>query len=322
MKNIIKLSYLAMAAVAMLGLASCGDDIADYEPASLLPATCHGLYFESTEGEDEVEPEASAIARIAVMRMDSTEAHTYNVKVLENQDGVFTVPATVSFEAGKKEATIEVDYSKAGVGITYELQLTFDDDDINPYKPNHVFTYSVTRVKWDEVGTGYWVDGNISRFFNVQAVPLIVEIQKNVSVDGKEERYRFNSPFAYVFTKQDENGAYDGYPYSEAGDVDNLEHKFVITVTGTNASLAPVELGMDYGYGMFSVGQVYGYASNNLASYPLGVYSEADGTITFPAKSLYVSMASYNGGGRYPSNSPSYLYLSKEAYVAANTSAE
>lgn len=104
MKNIIKLSYLAMAAVAMLGLASCGDDIADYEPASLLPATCHGLYFESTEGEDEVEPEASAIARIAVMRMDSTEAHTYNVKVLENQDGVFTVPATVSFEAGSRGA--------------------------------------------------------------------------------------------------------------------------------------------------------------------------------------------------------------------------
>lgn len=50
-------------------------------------------------------------------------------------------------------------------------------------------------------------------------------------------------------------------------------------------------------------------------SYPLGVYNEKAGSITFPANSLYVSMADYQDGGAYPCTNPSYLYLSAEAYL-------
>ena len=52
-----------------------------------------------------------------------------------------------------------------------------------------------------------------------------------------------------------------------------------------------------------------------LDSYPLGVYNEKAGSITFPANSLYVSMADYQDGGAYPCTNPSYLYLSAEAYL-------
>lgn len=53
----------------------------------------------------------------------------------------------------------------------------------------------------------------------------------------------------------------------------------------------------------------------NINSYPLGVYNEKAGSITFPANSLYVSMADYQDGGAYPCTNPSYLYLSAEAYL-------
>ena len=58
-----------------------------------------------------------------------------------------------------------------------------------------------------------------------------------------------------------------------------------------------------------------GNLSTNINSYPLGVYNEKAGSITFPANSLYVSMADYQDGGAYPCTNPSYLYLSAEAYL-------
>ena len=86
-------------------------------------------------------------------------------------------------------------------------------------------------------------------------------------------------------------------------------------MTKEGASLKPVQYGMDWGYGMFSGGSVYGNLSTNINSYPLGVYNEKAGSITFPANSLYVSMADYQDGGAYPCTNPSYLYLSAEAYL-------
>lgn len=88
-------------------------------------------------------------------------------------------------------------------------------------------------------------------------------------------------------------------------------------MTKEGASLKPVQYGMDWGYGMFSGGSVYGNLSTNINSYPLGVYNEKAGSITFPANSLYVSMADYQDGGAYPCANPSYLYLSAEAYLSS-----
>lgn len=302
-----------------LAFGACSDNHDDYSPAGQVSSDCVGLYFAASSGEIEVVPTAAATGEISVYRMDSTQAATYKLVVLQNQDDVFTVPSTVSFAAGEKEAVIPVDFSKANVDVTYDLQLTFEDANINPYQTYHVYTYSASRVKWDAIGTGYWLDGNINTFFGVETLPLIVNIEKNAPVEGSYIRYRFNSPFAYVATMMDENGGYDGYPYNEEGDCDQLEHKFVITVTteDNKASLAPVDLGMDYGYGMFSVGTVYGYMSQS-SSYPLGTYSEADGVITFPKKSLYVSMANY---GTSVAANVSKLYLSKEAYAKTLQSA-
>lgn len=304
---------LALVALASVLFVACTDDY-NYEEASPVSSDVAGLYFSSSSTTEELEPENPTVKTITVSRMNSTNAGSYKLVVNENTDGAFVVPETVSFAAGESEATFSVDFSNTTPGKAYTLKVGFEDADNNPYKYYQQYTYSVTRVKWDNIGTGYWLDGNISRFFGVRSLPLAVDIQKTTTSDGTV-KFRFNSPFAYVATAMDEYGGYNGYPYNEEGDCDNQAHKFIITVTKDGASLDAVDLGMNWGYGMFSIGQIYPNVSKNVASYPLGTYSEADGVITFPKASLYISMADYNDGGKYPASSPSYLYLSGEAYA-------
>lgn len=307
---------LTLIALAGLLLAACTDDY-EYEGASPVDANVAGLYFTTSSEEEELEPESSTIKEITVSRQDSTEAASYKLTVVENTDNAFVVPETVSFAAGQSKSTVDVDFSNTTPGTTYTLKLSFEDADINPYKYYQQYAYTVTRVKWDNIGTGYWIDGNISNFWGVKALPLAVDVQKTVASDGTV-KFRFNSPFAYVATDVDDYG-YIGYPYNEEGDCDNEEHKFIITVTKDGASLAPVEIGMNWGYGMISFGQIYPNVSSKLSDYPLGTYSEKDEVVTFPARSLYISMSDYNDGGKYPAKSPSYLYLSGEAYAKAMT---
>lgn len=313
MKYLKKISYLASLALLMPLAISCSSDD-EYEPAAPVSSDVAGLYFTIDSESEELDPENPTVKTITVSRMESSKAATYTIKVVENTDDAFVVPETVSFAAGDSIASFDVSFPNTTVGTAYTLKVSFEDADINPYKYYQQYAYSVTRVKWDNIGTGYWIDGNITRFWGAPAVPLAVEIQKNEASDGSV-KYRFNSPFAYLATAVDEYGGYNGYPYNEAGDCDEQEHKFIITVTKDGASLAPVEIGMDWGYGMISFGQIYPYVSSKVATYPLGTYSEADGVIAFPANSLYISMSEYNSGSAYPAKSPSYLYLSGEAYA-------
>lgn len=310
------LSILAAAALAVFTLSACDDDN-DYVGASPVADTCDGLYFDGDKKSVEVEPDSAATTGLTVCRMDSADAATYKLVVVKNSNDAFTVPETVAFAAGEKSKTITVDYSKAPEGIECELQLSFEDAQLNPYKTDYLYTLKATRLKWDDVGTGYWVDGNVkSHYSSVEAYPLIVQIQK-VTLSSGTMRFRFTSPFNHTVTYTDENGATDGYKYNDPGDCDGEDHKFVITVNGTEASLAPVILGFKWAYGNFTIGQIYPDIKQDKTTFPLGIYSKADNTITFPKSSLYRSMETYKNGNKYPAKYPSYLYLTKQAYLDA-----
>lgn len=208
---------------------------------------------------------------------------------------------------------------------------------ISLYKENAdkvSFTTEYTRVKWESIGEGYWIDGNINTLFGVQPLPLVVEIEKTISLDGKTIRYRFDSPFAYECTGQDELGGYIGYPYIDNGENfcgDEKSHKFVVTVTKDGASLAKTNTGMSMaGFGSFIIGQVVGNLSNadgvitDTDTYPLGKVEagkvvdgkETPGKITWPKNSLFVMMTEYQGGYVAPAGNPSILFLSADDYKA------
>ena len=223
-------------------------------------------------------------------------------------------PGITSFDLTLTRS-LTVETPSAAEGITYNLQLALSGNDVSNYSSGyHEISVNFAILKWESIGTGYYLDGTVANFFGVDpSVPMAVEIEKTTTATST--RFRFDSPFAKVATAQDEVGGFNGYPFNEEADVVPGEYTFVIDVTKEGASLKPVQYGMDWGYGMFSGGSVYGNLSTNINSYPLGVYNEKAGSITFPANSLYVSMADYQDGGAYPCTNPSYLYLSAEAYL-------
>lgn len=296
-----------IALTAGFSFAACESDD-DFQAGAQDVATKAGAYFEELSSNIELEPTEATEASFTVSRLNTQGALSLPIKVVKNQDDVFEVPASVNFADGEATAVVTVQFAKAEVGNPYTLTVEVPEDYLSLYKEYEGYaSYSLTvsRVKWEKLGTCYWVDGNVNTLFGVDALPLAVEVE--VAYTPTTTKYRFDSPFAYCATGMDELGiGYIGYPYNEPGDCDEQKHTFLITVTGKEATLDPVELGMDWGYGMFEVGSIYGNLSSNKDAYPLGAPS-ADGTyIKFPASSLYVILPSE---GTYVASNPSYLYL-------------
>lgn len=247
----------------------------------------------------------------------ATDAASYKINVEQGADN-YNVPATVDFAANETEKAIKVSVKEsADQGTALPLEMKFDDDVVNPYTTGSKDLFvNVTVIKWEPFGTGYWIGNIVNKIFGVDPQPMAVQLEKATTAT----KYRFASLYAKVATSQDEMGAYDGYPYNDEGDLTGNGGNFVITVTKEGASLAPVQLGMDWSYGEFSIGQVYGNVSTNISSYPLGVFkaSKTGGVITWAPSSLYISMVNFNDGGKYPCDKgPTYLYLSKEDYAAS-----
>ena len=311
MKYINKILSLFM--IALIA-ASCDPDAESYTPGKLEEGNQEICFVGNYTQTVEVEPGISSFDLI-LTRALTDAVGAADVTVINNDENIFVCPSTVSFAAGEETAKLTVKAPAAAEGITYNLRLALEGENISNYSSGyHEVSVNFTILKWESIGTGYYLDGAVSNFFGVDAsLPLAVEIEKTTTATST--RFRFDSPFAKVATEQDEIGGFNGYPYNEESDVVPGEYVFIIDVTKDGASLKPVDLGMAWAYGMFSVGTVYGNLSNNISSYPLGIYNEKAGSITFPASSLYVSMADYKDGGKYPCNNPSYLYLSAEAYL-------
>ena len=326
--------YMFIALMSIIALASCGDDD-KYVAGVQDSADKVGVYFPTTDGgSNEVDPADPTEFTFKVARMNTNGAVSVPLNVVSNDEDIFHVPVTAEFKDGEAETTVKVTFPKAAVGTTYALTVEVPQEYISLYKENAdkvSFTTDYTRVKWESIGEGYWIDGNINTLFGVQALPLVVEIEKTVSVDGKTIRYRFDSPFAYECTGQDELGGYIGYLYNDNSNADAFHfdgksHKFIVTVTKDGASLAKTNTGMSMaGFGSFIIGQIVGNLSNadgvitDTDTYPLGKVEagkETPGKITWPKSSLFVMMTEYNGGYVAPAGNPSILFLSADDYKA------
>lgn len=309
--------FLSLAGATML-FASCGTEDLELGDSSTSPvdANCPAVEFSTSNSKSfEVDP-AEPSFNITVVRRDSVKA-SYDIVVVSNEDDAFNVPAKVDFEEKElsKDITITMkDGAKQGEPLA--LTLTFNDADLNPYTVGlKDITVQTTIIKWENIGTGYWLGNILNVYYGVEVLPLAVELQKAVTADAV--KFRFECPYASVCTAQDELGAYVGYPYNDPDNLTGNVENVVITITKDGASIAPVSMGIDYGYGEMSMGSVYGYLSSNIASYPLGTYTETatGGNITFPANSLFLSD---NDGPTPCSKGATVLYLSAADFMAAN----
>lgn len=321
--KIIKNIYLLGLLIGLVAFAGCSeDDLVKPTPSPEAPAGTQGVYFPSTnKSAVELMPVDPTEFEMTIARTVSSGAVDVPINVEVNDDDVFVVPSSVSFADGETEKTFQVTFPSAAEGITYNLKLVVEGEEyVNPYVEglSYVST-NATRVKWEAVEDPMvYVDGTVNAFFGAPILPMYVYAEK--AQLGDATRYRFKNAYK-VPTAVDEDGIYDGYPSNDPGDFLDGDYYTTIEIGGDNGGPNDVfmfagDTGMDWGYGVFNIGSIYGNVSDDKDEYPLGTIK--DDVITFPESSLYSSMKDYDGAAKRIAGDPTIIYLTKEAYIAAN----
>jgi hypothetical protein len=233
-----------------------------------------------------VEAETSSF-EVTVMRGNVDEAVTVPLKVAvsaanvdEEADPInyaelFTVPAKVSFSAGKDTAKFTVSFDRASLEDGQTYTLTFSINDMGAITP-----YGYDKQTWTLVvpeplvllGTGYWTDDIVGPLFGLNATTYPVEVYENLKTPG------------YIYLKDLYTNAFkqtliDEFEIAEESIPTWETSYFAIKVEDPNAVVIPGQsIGLDLGYGEMLAGSLSGT-----------VGTLADGIISFPTKGLLVA---------------------------------
>ena len=174
MKYINKI--LSLFVIALIAT-SCDPDAESYTLGELEDGN-QGICFAGNYTQTvEVEPGITSFD-LTLTRALTDAAGTVDVTVINNEKNIFVCPSTVSFAAGEKTAKLTVEAPSAAEGITYNLQLALSGNDVSNYSSGyHEISVNFAILKWESIGTGYYLEGTVSNFFKVDpSVPMAVEI--------------------------------------------------------------------------------------------------------------------------------------------------
>lgn len=195
MKTYLKYTYLAVAAAMALGMTACNNDD-DYVPATAEQG--QQVYFSSEAPTVINASPVSNTVSIPVCRVVTTDAVTIPISV-DNKDGLFEVPSSITFNAGqaKTDLVLNYDLDKVGFDNYSTITVSIADEQNKTVYGSSEFTFKVgIPAPWTSLGMatfteGFWSGGTFK-----------VELQQN---DIDPQTYRLVKPFA-----QDKNN-YDNY---------------------------------------------------------------------------------------------------------------
>ena len=313
MKKIYK--GIIMSLLAMVGFASCSDS-SDYTPAAT-PTGAQVFFSTETASLIEVSKDASSFS-ITMNRGIADGSITVPLLVSGAEGTIYTIPNSVSFSDGAKEASLTIDYDPAKIEYGHYDTLTIA---INEPEFTTPYGYSSIKVivgatEWVDYGIAQYREDLMTTFFSTGNPVYNVPIQKSTVREGY---YRLVNPY----------GEY--YPHNEDGDYDPKATSYM-TINATDPDWVYVEdceTTMDWGYGVFTM---YGYVYYNLingksldvvkADMPELFGTLKDGIITMPAGSMLISMADYNNGGLYYANNKGLFAIALPGTAIADLSVE
>ena len=149
MKNIAK--YLLILSALAVAFTACKKESDPFQPGEPEVSGCYGVYFpvQDALGNHTYDPEMDPVVDITVARTNTTGAVTVPVKVTASEEGVFVFD-DLTFADGQSEATLHVDFSKAGIGTTYSFSVTIDGEQYaSKYNSGAISAdFSVLIVSW------------------------------------------------------------------------------------------------------------------------------------------------------------------------------
>lgn len=309
--KIDKILALSMASLMTVAFTACDSEDESYEWASVSGSQ---VYFNNSLAKEYVLSMNESSFNIPVSRVSDTDAINVPLNVTLEDGSLFTIPQSVSFAAGQKEASIQVSYDPANIVFdkfeTVKISLADAGLTTEWGISEYVFTAGVP-APWVSLGKATVVDDYITGFFGVENVAWQVELQENQLYPGY---YRLVNPY----------GA--GYPYNEPGDFDASQDYYLeIHAEDPSKVWIPITTyGMDWGYGNFIFGSMAGLRiAQGKPDAAEGYYGQLeDGIITFPAGALLIGMSDYNDGGLYACNESGAFKVVFPGVVLADYSAE
>ena len=211
---------------------------------------------------------------------------------------ILTIDTTAAvFVDGKDfaELVIDVDYDNIALGSKYTANIAFVVDSLNYFPHNASITGNssasisiLVEYNWQSIGKAlYTEDVAGSPGFGLQCLTYEVEVEQAVENPN-------------IIRMKNAYGA--AFPYNEPGDYDTKKD-YYITFNCEDPEGVYIdgwcEMGMDWGYGMFSMTSYGYYMMAN--GYPFETVKAAglmgtldeDLCITFPVKGLVVQMADW-----------------------------
>ena len=234
---------------------------------------------------------------VKVFRNNANGNVTLPLDVKVSHDILTYDTAAVTFENGKDfaEFVINVDYANIALGTKYTASVAFVVDSLNYFEHNASLTGNNStsisiqvEYNWQSIGKAlYTEDVAGSPGFGLDCLTYEVEVEQAVENPN-------------IIRMKNAYGA--AFPYNEPGDYDTKKD-YYITFNCEDPEGVYIdgwcEMGMDWGYGMFSMTS-YGYylmANGNsfdqvkAAGY-MGTLDE-NLCITFPVKGLVMQMADW-----------------------------
>ena len=304
--------------VLVLGFSACTDDV-DYAPVG--PVEGEGVYFSPNAQTAYTLDGTSGSITLDVMRTYSegaTDASLSATFTPEEGQGLFNIPASISFADGSTTSSVTISFDNLVQGTNYGLTLTFDEG--TPYAQSSIslsFLYpeeiSYDNYTWTVISEEAILTESIFHMIsmsNIQSIGITVEKANEAEV------YRFQSPFNNAYFA----GTFGGNVFK---DDSNLPYIYIDGVTYSNDSdnpvyyIAPTALGFSFtveGNSVYidsedtttkSFGSVFGNIEGvSITDYPLGSFDAA--TQTFDLGAVYFE---YLGYGQVPAEGTTTLSL-------------
>lgn len=282
----IKIFFLATVAIVAGLFMACSDD--DFKAGPEVDGA--QVYFpENVTTQHSIGDDVTSIA-IPVKRIAKDEALTVAV-LASDESGLFTIPSSVSFAAGKETSELLVTFDRTKLEDGEEYPLSFlinDEDNTTPYG-NRSLDITIMPWPWVELGTGKFREGWLSDVFSGNQFEIDVTIHKHKSKEGiymVEEMLGW--PYMTEFFGATKEELSDQFSYTPSNIVIDCSDAKQVTIAEQWSGITE----NSNGYGNFMI-----------ASQEPGTL--VNGIITFPAKGITATLVGLdrtfdaNSGGTF-----------------------
>lgn len=136
---------------------ACTEDC-DYISAAIPEANTEEVSFADMNSmKAELAPNDTKEITITVVRKNTGSALTVPILVNRNDEGIFEIPSSVSFDTNSQSAEIKITFPKAIEGVLYQYEIALDNAGLYSEATIPNMSGSVQCIQWNELGEGKFV---------------------------------------------------------------------------------------------------------------------------------------------------------------------